>query len=238
MNELKNQTSDLRLQRFLGATLSACLLLNFPLIAQVATEANSQYQTQEGRKTVAATLDASDRADRQKPAELVQAMGLKRGMTVADVGTGIGYMLPLLSRAVGPSGRVIGEDIFDDYLAAARQRVQNQKLTNVMFVKGSEKSPMLPAGEVDEVLVLDVYHHFNFPQDMLTGIHKALKPNGKLIIVEYYKTPEAMPNGRAVTHIRLNKPDVIKEIEANHFRLVSEREQTKDSQYMLVLEKI
>ena len=72
---------------------------------------------------------------------------------------------------------------------------------------------------------------------MLTGIHNALKPNGKLVIVEYYKTPAAMPGGDAVNHIRLNKPDVIKEIEANHFRLVSEREQIKDSQYMLILEK-
>ena len=72
---------------------------------------------------------------------------------------------------------------------------------------------------------------------MLAAIHKALKPNGKLVIVEYYKTPAAMPNGDAVNHIRLNKPDVIKEIEANRLRLVSEREQIQDSQYMLILEK-
>ena len=72
---------------------------------------------------------------------------------------------------------------------------------------------------------------------MLACIHKALKPNGKLVIVEYYKARVAMPNGDAVNHMRLNKPDVIKEIEANHFRLVSEGEQIKDSQYMLILEK-
>jgi predicted methyltransferase len=72
---------------------------------------------------------------------------------------------------------------------------------------------------------------------MLAHIYQALKPEGRLVIVEYYKTPGAMANGDAVTHIRLNKPDVIKEVEANHFRLVSEREQIKDSQYMLVLEK-
>jgi predicted methyltransferase len=75
------------------------------------------------------------------------------------------------------------------------------------------------------------------PQQMLAGIHKALKPNGKLVIVEYSKTPAAMPNGDAVNRIRPNKPDVINEIEANRFRLVSEREQIQDSQYMLILEK-
>ena len=85
--------------------------------------------------------------------------------------------------------------------------------------------------------MLDAYHHFDYPQSVLAGIHRALKPGGKLVLVEYYKTPNAMPNGQAMTHIRLNKPDVIKEIEANHFRLISEREQIKDSQYMLVLER-
>ena len=224
--------------------LPSCLLvalcagaLAMPAPAQVAAGANARYQTPEGRQAVAAGLKAPDRDDRQKPRELVQAMGLQRGMTVADVGTGIGYMLPYLSRAVGPLGQVIAEDIFEDYLSAARVLATNQGLSNVTFVKGTEKNPNLPEGQADEVLVLDAYHHFDYPELMLAAIHKALKPNGKLVLVEYYKTPAAMPNGDAVSHIRLNKPDVIKEIEANHFRLVSEREQIKDSQYMLILEK-
>ncbi|PWU08783.1 MAG: hypothetical protein C5B51_07320 [Terriglobia bacterium] len=217
--------------------ISVVLALALPLAAQVAKEANSQYKTAEGRQTVASNLSAPDRDDRQKPRDLVQAMGLQRGMAVADVGTGIGYMLPFLSRAVGPSGKVVAEDIFDDYLSAARQRVASQNLTNVTFVKGTEKDPNLPEGALDEVLVLDAYHHFDYPETMLAAIHKSLKPSGKLVIVEYYKNETAMPNGRALTHIRLNKPDVIKEIEANHFRLASEREQIKDVQYMLVLGK-
>jgi ubiquinone/menaquinone biosynthesis C-methylase UbiE len=130
---------------------------------------------------------------------------------------------------------VISEDIFDDYLAAARVLATNQQLTNIQFIKGTEKDPRLPEGVVDEVLVLDAYHHFDYPQAMLAGIHRALKPDGKLVLVEYYKTAGAMPNNNALTHIRLNKPDVIKEIEANHFRLISERDQIKDSQYMLIL---
>jgi len=217
---------------------AAALLLACPLVGQVATDANTRYQTPDGRQAVAATLGASDREERQKPRELVRAMGLEKGMTVADVGTGIGYMLPFLSSTVGPAGKVLAEDIFDDFLAAARQRVADQRLTNVSFVKGTDRSPNLPEGAVDQVLVLDAYHHFDYPESMLAAIHKALKPRGKLVIVEYYKTPGAMPNGQAVTHIRLNKPDVVKEIEANRFRLVSDREHVKDSQYMLILEKI
>lgn len=208
------------------------------LSAQVASQANSGYKTEAQRQQVAATLSAQDRDERQKPKELIEAMGIQRGMTVADVGTGIGYMLPFLSHAVGPKrGRVIAEDIFDDFLAGARQRVENQHLENVTFVKGTEKDPTLPAGEVDEVLVLDVYHHFDYPAEMLAGIHKALKPGGKLVIVDYYKRPNAMPDNRAMTHIRADVDDVIKEVEANHFRLVSQREHVPGSQYMLILEK-
>jgi len=205
--------------------------------AQVAKEANSQYQTPEGRQVVAANLSAPDRDDTEKPRQLIKAMGLTRGMSVADVGTGIGYMLPFLSGAVGRSGSVIGEDIFDDYLAAARVRVQNLKNANVGFIKGTDRDPLLPEGKFDRVLVLDVYHHFDYPESMLAGIYKALKPDGKLVIVEYYKNETAMPNGRALTHIRLNKPDVIKEVEGHHFHLVSESEHIPDVQYMLILEK-
>jgi ubiquinone/menaquinone biosynthesis C-methylase UbiE len=215
----------------------AALALAGAMSAQVATQANSQYQTEQGRKALAAGLGSPDRDASEKPRDIVKFMELQKGMTVADVGTGIGYMLPSLSRTVGPDGRVIAEDIFDDFLAAAKQRAQNQKLDNVTFIKGTETDPTLPEGAVDEVLALDVYHHFDYPEKMLAGIHKALKPGGKLVVVEYYKRPEAMPEGRAMTHIRLDMPDVIKEIEANHFHLLAEKEHIKDSQYILVLEK-
>src|SRR5215469_18969620 len=90
----------------------AILVIACPLSGQVASEANARYQTADGRKAVAAGLEAPDREQRQKPQDLVRAMGLRPGMTVVDVGTGVGYMLPFLSRAVGVVGRVIAEDIF------------------------------------------------------------------------------------------------------------------------------
>ena len=207
------------------------------LSAQVASQANSGYQTEQQRQTVAKGLADPARDERQKPRELIKAMGLEPGMSVADVGTGVGYMLPFLSRRVGPAGHVIAEDIFDDFLASAKQRVQNLNLDNVTFVKGTETDPKLPEGAVDIVLALDVYHHFDYPDKMLAAIHKALKPGGKLVVVEYYKRSTAMANGRALTHIRLDMADVIKEIEGNHFHLLSEREHIPDSQYMLVLRK-
>lgn len=215
----------------------AAMALAGTLAAQVAQEANSGYQTQAARKTVAQTLADPERVQAQKPAQLVASIGLQPGMTMADVGTGVGYLLPYLSKRVGPAGRVIAEDIFDDFLSAAKQTAENQNLKNVSFVKGSETDPNLPEGQLDMELVLDTYHHFDYPEKMLAALRKALKPDGKLVIVEYYKRASAMPNGRALTHIRLDMPDLIKEVEANHFHLIMEKEHVKNVQYMLVLEK-
>ena len=213
------------------------LLLAAALSAQVATKANAGYQTPEDRSKVAKGLSDPKRDQQQRPALLMRQMGLKPGMSVADVGTGVGHMLPFLSKQVGDQGHVIAEDIFDDFLSAAKQLAADQKLTNVTFVKGEEADPKLPEGQLDMVLAFDVYHHFNFPEKMLAGIYKGLKPDGRLVVVEYYKREGAMPNGSALTHIRLDMPDLIKEIEANHFHLVEELERIKDVEYMLVLEK-
>jgi ubiquinone/menaquinone biosynthesis C-methylase UbiE len=213
------------------------LLINIVLLstalAQVADKANSGYKTPEGRERVAQTLIAPGRDARQKPEELVRAMQLQPGMVVADIGTGAGYMLPFLSRAVGAKGRVLAEDIQDDFLAKARAKAGSENLANVSFVKGGETDPMLPESGVDVALALDSYHHYDYPEKMLAGIRKGLKPGGRLVIVEYYKREGAMANGRALEHIRLDAPDVIKEIEANGFHLESQREHIKDSQYML-----
>jgi ubiquinone/menaquinone biosynthesis C-methylase UbiE len=221
----------------LRTLLLLCLFSVVALHAQVAGQANSGYQTEAQRKSVAKSRADPNREEQQKPRELVVEMGLQPGMTVADIGTGVGYMLPFLSRRAGPGGHVVAEDIFDDFLSAAKTVAENQGLKNVTFVKGTETDPNLPEGQIDMALVLDAYHHFNYPETMLANIRKALKPEGKLIIVEYYKREAAMPNGRALTHIRLDMPDLIKEVEANHFHLIMEREHVKNVQYLLILEK-
>jgi predicted methyltransferase len=217
--------------------LAGCCFCCTTLWAQAAADANARYQTAEGRKAVAAGLGRPERDATQKPQELVDAMGLKPGMTVADIGTGVGYMLPYLSRAVGPSGHVMAEDIFEDFLNAARQHARELNLENVAFLKGSETDPRLADGSVDVILALDSYHHYDYPEKMLAAFMQALRNDGRLVVVEYYKRPNAMPGGDAVKHIRLDEPDLVREIERNGFRKVSEREHIKDSQYMVVFEK-
>ncbi len=215
-------------------------LLCSALSAQVAEKANQGYKTPEGRDSVARTLADPNRDEKQRPRELVEAMGLRERMKVADVGTGIGYMLPYLSHAVGPAGQVFAEDIAPDFLEKARLRASSTGLKNVKFLLGTDHDPNLPGGILDAVLVLDTYHHFDYPEAMLRNIRESLVSDGKLYLVDYYKRPNAMGPGsgnRAVEHIRLDMDDVIKEVEDNGFHLVSKHDHIPGSQYMLVLEK-
>lgn len=217
--------------------LSVAALAAAGLWAQAARDANSNYQTPEGRRAVARGLGSPNRDERQKPRQLVKAMDLGPGMVVADVGTGVGYMLPFLSRAVGKEGRVLAQDIFDDFLQGAREKAEKEDLANVTFIKGEPDDPRLPENAVDVILALDSYHHYDYPEKMLAAFHKALRPGGRLAVVEFYRRPNAMPNGRAMKHIRADQPEVVREIESGGFRLVSSQDHIKDSQYLAIFEK-
>ncbi|MEO8025833.1 MAG: methyltransferase domain-containing protein [Bryobacteraceae bacterium] len=214
------------------------LLLTSIAFAQVAEKANSGYKTPEQRATMAKTLGDPHRDAEQRPAELVAGFGLKAGMTVADIGTGVGYLLPHLSKAVGPSGKVIGEDIFPDFLEKAKSRASAEHLANTTFVLGDTKDPKLPAGALDFAVILDVYHHFDYPQDMLAGLSRALKPTGRIAIVEFHRKEGAMGRGSWVFgHLRLDQAGVIQEVEASGFKLVSVKDHIPDGQYVAIFEK-
>ena len=220
--------------------LIVILFLAVQVHAQVAAEANTTYKTEQGRAGIAAGLDGPDRDSRQKPNELIAALGIKPGMTVADVGTGVGYMLPFLSAAAGHMGAVIAEDIFPDYLAKAREKAEKTGLKNVRFVQGKEDDPRLGAG-VDLVLILDVYHHFDYPDKMLGGIAASLNPGGRVAIVDYYKRKGAMGGAestRALTHIRLDEAGVVKEIESFGFTKVSSTPFLPGVQYLAIFAKL
>ena len=219
----------------------ACLFLfcvaAFP---QVAEKANEGYKTKEGRASVAKNQIDPARAERQRPRDIVDQMSLKPGQSVADVGTGPGFMLPYLSHAVGNTGIVYAEDIQPEFLDQAKTRADTLGLKNVRFVIGTDRDPNLPANTLSGVLILDVYHHFDYPEAMLSHILDSLVSDGKLIIVEYYKRRGAMPNGdpdRAIEHIRLDEDGLIKEVEANGFTVADKHELTPKSQYIVTFVK-
>lgn len=211
----------------LAATLAAALS------AQVADKANERYRTAEGRQGMLGVLGAPDRAERVGADAIVRELGIQPGSTVADLGTGGGAMLPVLSHAVGPKGRVFAEDIFQDFLAHAKAK--NGGLANVTWVLGTEKDVRLPAASVDLALTIDAYHHYDYPAEVLATIRKALKPGGRFAIVEYFKRPGAMdPVADAVQHIRLDRDDLIKEVTGFGFQLVRTVEHVPGKQYIAI----
>lgn len=206
--------------------------------AQVAKEANRDYNTKDGRTALITVLDGPDRSARQRPKELVESLGIKPGMTVVDLGTGPGFMLPYLSPAVGETGRIIAEDIQQDFLDRAQAKVRSESLKNVVLIRGTERDPGLPGGAADLILVLDAYHHFDYPEKMLAALRAGLKPGGRLAIVEYHKKRGAMAGDpdRAMTHIRLPAEGVVQEVEANGFHLLWRRDHMPESQYIAMFE--
>ena len=217
--------------------LAGVLALAACAAAQQAGPANERYQTPEQRESMARGLAAPARDRTQKPAALVASLGIRPGWTVADIGTGSGYLLPHLSRAVGPAGRVLAEDVFPEMIEQAKERVKAERLANVTCTLGGPADPKLPAGGVDLALMLDVYHHIDDPRAMLARVREALTSTGLFVIVDYYRRPGAIPGCDAERHIRADRDPVIAEVEANGFRLAEKRDHIPGSQYVLVFRK-
>jgi len=138
-------------------------------------------------------LERPEREDEEAPAKLVDALELKPGMVVADVGVGTGYFAFRMAPKVGPEGKVLGVDIQPEMLALLKAKAEKLGMKNVEGVLGEEKDPKLPEGGVDLVLMVDVYHEFAHPYEMMSAIRKSLKPGGRVALVEYRKEDPRVP---------------------------------------------
>ena len=120
----------------------------------------------------------------QKPDALIRLLGLEKGSTVADVGCHEGYMTFKLAQHVGPKGMVHAVDLDEGKLGKLRQRAEEQKLTQIRVVKGSENDPKLPQNSLDGVIILDTYHEMDAYEEVLQHIKASLKKDGRLVICE------------------------------------------------------
>lgn len=130
-------------------------------------------------------LDRPEREAEEAPSMLIQALGLKPGQVVADVGAGSGYITFMMAPKVAPKGKVLAVDIQPEMLEILRKRSRERKISNVVPVLGTITDPKLPAGGVDLILMVDVYHEFSHPYEMTASMIRALKPGGRLVFVEY-----------------------------------------------------
>lgn len=138
-------------------------------------------------------LERPQREEEERLSLLMEALKLKPGMVVADIGAGSGVISTLIAPRIEPGGTVLAVDIQPEMLAALAFKCKQLGITNVEPVKGTVKSPKLKEGTVDLVLMVDVYHEFNFPYEMLNEISQALKVGGRVAFVEYRKEDPTVP---------------------------------------------
>ena len=137
-------------------------------------------------------LDRPTREDEEQPSKVIEALALHPGEVVADMGAGSGYFTFRMAPRVGNTGKVLAVDIQEAMLDALRTRAAALKATNVEVVQGTETDPHLPAGGVDLVLFVDVYHELAYPYEVMTKVREALRPGGRVVFVEYRKEDPAV----------------------------------------------
>lgn len=138
-------------------------------------------------------LERGEREAEERVSVAVRALEVAPGEVVADVGAGTGYYTIRLADRVGPKGRVFATDIQPEMLDMLRARVQRAGLTNVELVRGLPDDPKLPANTFDMILMVDVYHELSQPQVMLQRLKAALKPTGRLVLLEFRKEDPQVP---------------------------------------------
>ncbi len=156
-----------------------------------------------------------------KRSAIARACGLTEGMAVADVGAGTGLFLDFFARDVKASGRVYAVELSPVFAERLRERVVSRKQTQVEVVVCTERDVSLPAGSVDTVFTCDTYHHFEYPTETLASIHRALRPGGTFVIVDFERIP-GKTREWLLDHVRCGKEQVIREVTAAGFELAEE----------------
>lgn len=198
------------------------------LYSSLIQSANSTEQTDPPSKykgrTIAPVMSASganwlkreSRASIELPEQLLDALDITPGMTIADVGAGIGYFSWRLSKRVGPTGLVYATDIQKRMIALLNYELKKRKIDNVRTILGTASDPNLPRDSIDIALLVDVYHEFKYPETMVSKLRQALRNDGKLVLVEYRGED---PNVPIKLEHKMTVQQVLKEILPMGFRL-------------------
>lgn len=203
---------------------SLVLLVTCPAVPQQPSAAPApQYMGRTIAQTMsyhgAGWLTRDERRKEERTDVVMQQLGLEPGMTVADIGCGNGYYTLRLAPRVQPGGTVIAVDIQPEMLRLLKSRADQLGAHNIQLVRGELDDPKLPADALDLVLLVDVYHEFSHPEEMLQGIRRALKPEGLVALLEYRGEDPSVPI--KPLH-KMTKEQIMKEYTANGFKLVRE----------------
>ncbi|MFN7934846.1 MAG: class I SAM-dependent methyltransferase [Bryobacteraceae bacterium] len=161
-------------------------------------------------------LERSEREEEEAPEKALDAIKITPGMVIADVGCGTGYFTRRMAKRTGSGGKVYGVDIQPKMIESLKKNLEKEGITNVEGIVSKADDPMLPAGTIDLILMVDVYHEFGNPQVMLRKMREALKPTGRMVLLEYRKEDPKVPI--RFEH-KMTVEEAKAEIEAEGFRL-------------------
>jgi len=162
-------------------------------------------------------LERPEREKEEEPNKLLDALKLKPGDVIADIGAGSGYLTFRIAERVGPKGKVLAVDVQPEMLALIRQKMKARQQSNIEPILGTEADPKLPAGTVDLILMVDVYHEFSYPWEMTQAMVRSLKADGRLVFVEYrLEDPKVWIK---LVH-KMTEKQVLKEMEPHPVRWV------------------
>jgi ubiquinone/menaquinone biosynthesis C-methylase UbiE len=170
--------------------------------------------------------------------KIVEVCKLKPGMSIADIGAGTGLFTRLFAKEVGAKGKVYAVDIADKFLDHIKKTNKDLKIDNVVTVKCTATSCELPTASIDVAFICDTYHHFEFPFRTMPTLHKALKPGGRVVVIDFERIP-GKSREWILGHVRAPKELVIKEIVSTGFKLLKEEkiEELKEN-YCIIFEKV
>ena len=216
-------------KRVLLVALAACGLLGWRFLpAQVAHQQHPPESTSEYIKA----LEDPGRDEWQKPDLVVDTLGLRLGDEVADLGAGSGYFTIRMAHVVGPAGKVYAVDIDPKMLENIERRAKEEQLDNIQTILADPHDPKLGSNSVDLIFICDVLHHIADRDKYYPLLARALRPSGRLVNIDFHK--RKLPVGPPET-MKIDKKDMIKEVEPAGFRLAKEFEFLK-YQYFLVFE--
>jgi len=158
-------------------------------------------------------LEREEREMEENTSLLLKNLAVKPGMVVADIGAGSGYHSSLLSKMVG-TGKVFAVDVEPEMIAYLNARIKEEKLSRIIPVLSTEQKVSLPENTIDMMLLVDVYHEFSFPYEMALSMRAALKPGGKLVLVEFRAEDPTVP---IKTIHKMSEAQAIKEFKAAGF---------------------
>jgi SAM-dependent methyltransferase len=197
-----------------------------------AQSSNLQHRGRLFPPTDLGLLEEPDRAAWQKPDQIMDALAIADGSTVADIGTGAGWFTVRLAQRVGPKGLVYAEDVQREMLDATRRRMVREGVRNVQFRLGAGSDPRLPPNSVDAVLVVDVYPEVDDRVALLENLKAAIKPSGRIGIVNY-KPGQGGPGPAPAEGARVDASIVEEDAQAAGLRVLAR--ENLPFQYLLVL---